>query len=107
MTGDDEYAQTQARLWDLLRLRPARKAAEWALADRLASQGDQAGADAHRLVAAALDPDYKDARHDARLLLGGTTHRVALVGKSRSAGLGPADRPVAGRPDTARSCAHL
>ena len=78
---DDEYAQTQARLWDLLRLRPARVAAEWALADRLASQGDEAGADTHRLVAAALDPDYQDARHIARLLLGGTSHQVALAGK--------------------------
>ena len=78
---DDEWAQTQARLWDLLRLRPARKAAEWALAERLAAQGDEAGADAHRLVAAALDPDYKDARHVARLLLGGTSHQVALAGK--------------------------
>ena len=78
---DAEYAQTQARLWDLLRLRPAHKAAEWALADRLASRGDEAGADAHRLIAAALDPDYKDARHVARLLLGGRARRVALVGK--------------------------
>ena len=78
---DDEYAQTQARLWALLRLRPARKAAEWTLADRLSAGGDDAGADAHRLVAAALDPDYKNARHVARLLLGGDPRRIALAPK--------------------------
>ena len=79
---DDEYAQVQQRLWDLLRLRPARKAAEWALADLMAAQGDEAGAGAHRLVAAALDPDYKSGRHVARLLLGGNVRRVALAPKA-------------------------
>ncbi|MBV9848613.1 MAG: polysaccharide deacetylase family protein [Armatimonadetes bacterium] len=78
---DADYADVQGRLWALLRLRPARKAAEWALAERLAAQGDEAGADAHRLVTAALDPDYKGGRHVARLLLGGAARRIALVPK--------------------------
>ncbi len=69
---DADIAASGPQLWDLLRLRPARKAAQWALADALALQGDRAGADAHRLVAAALDPDYKDSRRYAGLALDDT-----------------------------------
>ncbi len=60
--------QMETRIWNLLRLRPARKVAEWTLARLAEQRGDEADAIVHRTVAAALDPDYKDARHVARLL---------------------------------------
>ena len=57
----------ETRVWNLLRLRPARKVAEWMLAGAAHdSKGTQRGAQAHRAVAAALDADYKDGRHIAR-----------------------------------------
>ena len=80
--SDVDYAQIQLRVWNLLRLRPSRKAAEWALADRLAADGDESDANMHRLVGAALDPNYRNGHHVARLLLGGTVRRVALASKS-------------------------
>ena len=58
----DSDAVLQARLWNLLRLRPTRKSAEWTLAALLDNRGDGEAADAHRAVAAALDPDYRNAR---------------------------------------------
>lgn len=80
--SDVDYRQIQLRVWNLLRLRPSRKAAEWALADRLAADGDESDANMHRLVGAALDPNYRNGHHVARLLLGGTVRRVALASKS-------------------------
>ena len=56
----------RVRLWNLLRLRPSRKVAEWTLAQAAQTSGNQAEADAHRANAAALDPSYKDGRQFAR-----------------------------------------
>ena len=52
----------RVRLWNLLRLRPSRKVAEWTLAQDALARGDRAEADTHRANAAALDPSYKDGR---------------------------------------------
>lgn len=70
--NDATRTQVQDRLWRILRLRPARKAAEWTLAEDAAQSGDRTRADAHRAVAAALDPDYKGGRAWARALFGGS-----------------------------------
>jgi peptidoglycan/xylan/chitin deacetylase (PgdA/CDA1 family) len=79
-----DVSAAEPQLWDLLRLRPGRKAAQWALADQLAVRGDRAGADAHRLVAAALDPNYRDSRRYAALSFGHALP-VALSGTFRVA----------------------
>ena len=72
----------KARLWNLLRLRPSRKVAEWTLAQADLAAGDRAGADTHLANAAALDPSYKDGRRFARARFGAlsaTGARVALT----------------------------
>ena len=56
----------KARLWNLLRLRPSRKVAEWTLAQADLASGDRISAETHRANAAALDPGYKDGRSFAR-----------------------------------------
>ena len=70
-------AALEARVWSLLKLRPARKAAEWAQAGLADQRGDKEDAQAHRAVAAALDPNYKDARWVARTLFSESAARVA------------------------------
>ena len=80
--GDAGTPALRLRLWNLLRLRPSRKVAEWTLAQADQASGDQAGADTHRANAAALDPSYKDGRRFARTFfstaaINGT--RVALT----------------------------
>lgn len=80
--GDAATPALKARLWDLLRLRPSRKVAEWTLAQASLTAGDRVGADTHRANAAALDPSYKDGRRFARALfssLPATAPRVALT----------------------------
>ncbi len=74
--------QREVRLWNLLRLRPARKVAEWRLAEILQQQGDAGGAQTHRAIAAALDADYKDGRHAARALFGAGAARLSLTEKA-------------------------
>ena len=69
-------AAWEARVWALLKLRPARKAAEWAQAGLADQRGDREDAQAHRAVAAALDPNYKDARWVARTLFSESAARV-------------------------------
>jgi len=72
----------KARLWNLLRLRPSRKVAEWTLAQAALARGDRTEADTHLANAAALDPSYKDGRRFARALFGApatTGPRVALA----------------------------
>lgn len=69
-------ASLEARVWSLLKLRPARKAAEWAQAGLAEQRGDKEDAQAHRAVAAALDPGYKDARWVARTLFSESAARV-------------------------------
>ncbi len=84
-------AGLEARVWSLLRLRPARKAAEWAQADLADQRGDKQDAQAHRAVAAALDPNYKDARWVARTLFSESAARVTSpsvrIASSRPEGL--------------------
>lgn len=63
----------EGRVWNLLRLRPARKVAEWTLANCFEAKGDSANALSHRAIAAALDPRYKDSRHYARIVFGGSS----------------------------------
>lgn len=65
LVGD---ADLETRVWNVLRLRPSRKVAEWTLANLLDAQRDHAGAGAHRVVTAALDANYKDARRLAQAL---------------------------------------
>jgi len=69
-------AGLEARVWSLLKLRPARKAAEWAEGSLAEQRGDREDAQAHRAVAAALDPNYKDARWVARTLFSESAARV-------------------------------
>jgi len=78
-TGADDplAAALEARLWNLLRPRPARKVAEWTLAQAMLAGGDKIGADAHLANAAALDPTYKDGRRFARALFASTAPTVA------------------------------
>lgn len=61
-------ADLAARLWNLLRLRPSRKVAEWTLAQAALAGGDKVNGDNHLAIAAALDPSYKDGRRFARAL---------------------------------------
>ena len=61
-------ADLAARLWNLLRLRPSRKVAEWTLAQAALAGGDKVSGDNHLAIAAALDPSYKDGRRFARAL---------------------------------------
>jgi len=80
--GDAATAALETRLWNLLRLRPSRKVAEWTLAQAAQAAGDRAGADTHLANAAALDPSYKDGRRFARALYGSPAPagtRVALT----------------------------
>lgn len=80
--GDAATPALKARLWDLLRLRPCRKVAEWILAQADLARGDRVSADTHLANAAALDPSYKDGRGFARALFGSpaaTGPRVALA----------------------------
>lgn len=80
--GDAATPALKARLWNLLRLRPSRKVAEWTLAQAALVRGDRADADTHRANAAALDPSYKDGRSFAHALFGAPTAtgpRVALT----------------------------
>jgi peptidoglycan/xylan/chitin deacetylase (PgdA/CDA1 family)/tetratricopeptide (TPR) repeat protein len=63
-------AALTVRLWNLLRLRPCRKVAEWTLAQTSLLTGDRVSADTHLALAAALDPSYKDGRRFARALFG-------------------------------------
>ena len=72
----------EARVWNLLRLRPSRKVAEWTLGGLLAQRGEVGDARLHRAVAAALDLDYKDARQAARALFGPTGARLTLAARS-------------------------
>lgn len=78
-TGADkpETMALETRLWNLLRPRPARKVAEWTLAQAMLASGDKVGADAHLANAAALDPAYKDGRRFARALFGSAAVTVA------------------------------
>ncbi len=82
--GDAATPALKARLWNLLRLRPCRKVAEWTLAQAALAGGDRAHADTHLANAAALDLSYKDGRRFARALFGvpalasATGPRVAL-----------------------------
>ena len=79
--GDTATAALEARLWNLLRLRPCRKVAEWTLAQAELAAGNRVGADTHLLNAAALDPSYKGGRRFARALFGSPAPvgtRVAL-----------------------------
>ncbi len=78
-TGTDKLETTalEARLWNLLRPRPARKVAEWSLAQAMLASGDKIGADAHLANAAALDPTYKDGRRFARALFSSNVVTVA------------------------------
>ncbi len=76
-TADPETAALETRLWNLLRPRPARKVAEWTLAQAMLAGGDKIGADAHLANAAALDPTYKDGRRFARVLFGSSAVTVA------------------------------
>ena len=57
-----ETPDVDQRLWGLLRLRPARKVAEWALAEQERFESNHDGFEYHMSVAAALDPDYKNSR---------------------------------------------
>jgi len=69
--SDDKLAQAlKMRLWNLLRLRPCRKVAEWTLAQAALATGERVSADSHLANAAALDPSYKDGRRFARALFG-------------------------------------
>ena len=80
--GDSVTPALRVRLWNLLRLRPSRKVAEWTLAQEALARGDRAGADTHLANAAALDPSYKGGRGFARTFFGATTAtgtRVALA----------------------------
>lgn len=83
--GDRGTPTLKARLWNLLRLRPSRKVAEWTLAQADLANGDRTDADAHLANAAALDLGYKDGRRFARGLFGtpaitsATGPRVALA----------------------------
>ncbi len=80
--GDAAAPALRVRLWNLLRLRPSRKVAEWTLAQAALAGGDKAGADTHLANAAALDPSYKDGRRFARAFFGSsatTGPRVALT----------------------------
>lgn len=71
--GDDPaMGAIKTRLWNLLRLRPSRKVAEWTVAQAASAAGDTAAANAHLSVAAALDPAYKDGRRFARSLFKST-----------------------------------
>ena len=63
-----EESAMQTRLWNLLKLRPSRKVAEWTLAQVAQSAGDSVSADAHLANAAALDPAYKNGQQFARSL---------------------------------------
>jgi peptidoglycan/xylan/chitin deacetylase (PgdA/CDA1 family)/tetratricopeptide (TPR) repeat protein len=74
----------ETRVWNLLRLRPSRKVAEWTLAELAEQQGDHTSAQAHRIVAAALDADYKDGRHIARTIFGGSSPKAQLAAKGDS-----------------------
>ena len=76
----------ESRVWNLLRLRPARKVAEWTLA-ALLQQSDPTSAQSHRVVAAALDPNYKEARRVARAAFGGTAAHMVFTAKSGLPGL--------------------
>lgn len=90
-------AGLEARVWSLLKLRPARKAAEWAEAGLAEQRGDREDAQAHRAVAAALDPNYKDARWVARTLFSESAARVTAPPALHA--LSPAVRIVSARPE--------
>ena len=80
--GDAVTPALKARLWNLLRLRPSRKVAEWTLAQAALARGNRVEADTHLANAAALDPSYKDGRRFARALFGSSAAagpRVALA----------------------------
>ena len=84
-----EAAALRSRLWNLLKLRPSWKVAEWNHAQSMLAAGDRTSADAHLAVAAALDPAYKNGQSFARALfaapattywVGNTTRReIALT----------------------------
>ena len=63
-----EAAALRARLWNLLKLRPSWKVAEWTLAQGVLAGGDRTSADAHLAIAAALDPAYKNGQQFAQTL---------------------------------------
>ncbi len=80
--GDSATPALRLRLWNLLRLRPSRKVAEWTLAQAALATGNRAEADTHLATAAALDPSYKDGRRFARNYFSATEAtgtRVALT----------------------------
>ena len=81
--GDAATAALETRLWNLLRLRPCRKVAEWTLAQADLAAGDRSGADTHLADAAALDPSYKDGRRFARALFGSPAPVGTRVASSR------------------------
>ena len=68
--ADPATAALQSRLWNLLKLRPCRKVAEWTLAQAEIAAGDHRNAEAHLANAAALDPAYKNGQQFAHALLG-------------------------------------
>ncbi len=76
--ADPATVALKTRLWNLLRLRPSLKVAEWTLAQYDLSQKDLNGADAHLANAAALDPSYKNGRRFARALFGTGTSPITL-----------------------------
>lgn len=81
--NDPATPALKERLWNLLRLRPCRKVAEWTLAQAALASGDRVSADSHLAVAAALDPSYKDGRRFARALFGSPIATVAHVASAR------------------------
>ena len=76
--ADPATVALKTRLWNLLRLRPCLKVAEWTLAQYDLSQKDATGADAHLANAAALDPSYKNGRRFARALFASGTSPITL-----------------------------
>ena len=85
---DDPKRQAlMIRLWNLLRLRPSRKVAEWTLAQAALAGGDRVSADAHLANAAALDPAYKDGRRFARALFGFPASTVGRIASTQPVSL--------------------
>ncbi len=85
---DDPKRQAlMARLWNLLRLRPSRKVAEWTLAQAALAGGDRVDADAHLANAAALDPSYKGGRRFARALFGSPASTIGRVASTQPVSL--------------------
>ena len=67
--GAAAYAEFQARIWRLLRLKPARAVAEGALARLQARAGDHSESATHLLTAIALDPLGAERRDVGQMIL--------------------------------------